>query len=213
MIFHESETVELKEIVVDDIKKEIIAFANCEGGKLYIGVQDDGTVIGVNDSDGVALQISNMVRDAIKPDMTMFLHYETISENGKHVVLVDVQRGTERPYYIAKKGLRPEGVYVRQGYSSVPATDTAIRKMIKETDGDRFEEMRSLEQNLTFKVAEAEFEQRKIAFGTQQMQTLKIINSDGIFTNLGMLLSDQCKHSIKTAVFQGTDQSIFRDRR
>ena len=49
MIFHESETVELKEIVVDDIKKEIIAFANCEGGKLYIGVQDDGTVIGVND--------------------------------------------------------------------------------------------------------------------------------------------------------------------
>ena len=46
MIFRESETVELKEIVVDDIKKEIIAFANCEGGKLYIGVQDDGTVIG-----------------------------------------------------------------------------------------------------------------------------------------------------------------------
>ena len=66
---------------------------------------------------------------------------------------------------------------------------------------------------MTFTVAEAEFEQRKIAFGTQQMQTLKIINSDGIFTNLGMLLSDQCKHSIKTAVFQGTDQSIFRDRR
>ena len=160
MIFRESETVELKEIVVDDIKKEIIAFANCEGGKLYIGVQDDGTVVGVNDSDGVALQISNMVRDSIKPDMTMFLHYETISENGKHVVLVDVQRGTERPYYIAKKGLRPEGVYVRQGYSSVPATDTAIRKMIKETDGDRFEEMRSLEQNLTFTVAESEFKQR-----------------------------------------------------
>ena len=31
------ETVELKEVVVDDIKKEIIAFANCDGGKLYIG--------------------------------------------------------------------------------------------------------------------------------------------------------------------------------
>ena len=38
MIFRESETVELKEVVVDDIKKEIIAFANCNGGKLYIGV-------------------------------------------------------------------------------------------------------------------------------------------------------------------------------
>lgn len=49
-----------------------------------------------------------------------------------------------------QKGMRPEGVYVRQGYSSVPATDNAIRRMIKETDGDRFEAMRSLNQNLTF---------------------------------------------------------------
>ena len=43
MVFQESETVELKEVVVDDIRKEIIAFANCDGGKLYIGVRDDGT--------------------------------------------------------------------------------------------------------------------------------------------------------------------------
>ena len=38
MVFQESETVELKSVVVEDIKKEIIAFANCEGGKLYIDV-------------------------------------------------------------------------------------------------------------------------------------------------------------------------------
>ena len=97
MIYQESETVELKSIVVDDIKKEIIAFANCEGGKLYIGVQDDGTVVGLDDPDGVALQISNMVRDAIKPDLTMFLHYKTLNENGKQIVAIDVQQGTERP--------------------------------------------------------------------------------------------------------------------
>ncbi len=46
MLFRESETIELKEVVVGDIKKEIIAFANCDGGKLYIRVQDDGTVVG-----------------------------------------------------------------------------------------------------------------------------------------------------------------------
>lgn len=76
MIFQESETVELKAIVVEDIKKEIIAFANCEGGKLYIGVLDDGTVAGLDNPDETSLQISKMVRDAIKPDLTMFLHYE-----------------------------------------------------------------------------------------------------------------------------------------
>ena len=74
MTFRESETVELKRIVVDDIKKEIVAFANCDGGKLYIGIEDDGTVIGLNDADQTALQISNMIRDAIKPDLTMFVH-------------------------------------------------------------------------------------------------------------------------------------------
>lgn len=96
MLFRESETIELKEVVVDEIKKEIIAFANCDGGKLYIGVQDDGTVVGVDDPDGVSLQISNMVRDAIKPDVTMFVHYKTIEENGKDIVAVDIQRGTDR---------------------------------------------------------------------------------------------------------------------
>ncbi len=212
MLFQESETIELKEIVVDDVRKEIIAFANCHGGTLYIGVRKDGTVAGVEDPDSVALQISNMVRDAIKPDLTMFLHYETLEEDGKKIVAVDVQQGTERPYYIAKKGLRPEGVYIRQGYSSAPATNAAIRRMIKETDGDRFEEMRSLEQELSFEATAKEFECRNIDFGPQQMQTLKLLNNDGIYTNLGLLLSDQCVHTIKAAVFQGIDQSIFKDR-
>lgn len=213
MLFRESETVELKEVVVDDIKKEIIAFANCDGGKLYIGVRDDGTVVGLDNADSVSLQISNMVRDAIKPDITMFLHYETIVENGKNVVVVDIQRGTDRPYYLAKKGMRPEGVYVRQGYSSVPATDTAIRRMIKETDGDRFEAMRCLNQDLTFEATKKEFELRKTDFGPQQMRTLKLIDQDGLYSNLALLLSDQCVHTIKVAVFQGTDQTIFKDRR
>ena len=213
MLFRESETVELKEVVVDDIKKEIIAFANCDGGKLYIGVRDDGTVIGLDNADSVSLQISNMVRDAIKPDITMFLHYETIVENGKNVVAVDIQRGTDRPYYLAQKGMRPEGVYVRQGYSSVPATDTAIRRMIKETDGDRFEAMRCLNQDLTFEATKKEFELRKTDFGPQQMRTLKLIDQDGLYSNLALLLSDQCVHTIKVAVFQGTDQTIFKDRR
>ena len=213
MIFQESETVELKAIVVGDIKKEVIAFANCEGGKLYIGVQDDGTVSGLDNPDETSLQISNMVRDAIKPDLTMFLHYETVTVDGKKIVAVDIQQGTERPYYIAQKGLRPEGVYVRQGYSSVPATNTAIRRMIKETDGDHFEEMRSLEQNLTFESAKKVFAERNVKFGLTQMKTLGMVTQDGVYTNLGLLLSDQCVHTIKAAVFQGTTQSEFKDRK
>ncbi len=213
MKFQETETVELKSIVMDDIKKEIIAFANCDGGTVYVGVADDGTVLGVENADECALQISNMVRDAVKPDVTMFIHYETLDCEEKAVVAVNIQRGTNRPYYLAKKGLRPEGVYVRQGYSSVPATDAVIRQMIKETDGDSFENLRSINQALTFEATKKEFEKRNIAFGQPQMQTLKIISADGVYTNLGLLLSEQCPHTIKAAVFEGTNQSVFKDRR
>lgn len=213
MNLQESELVELKSIVTDDIKKEIIAFANCQGGKIYIGIGDDGTVIGLDDPDSTALQVSNMVRDAIKPDLTMFLHYETLKENGKQIVVIDIQQGTERPYYIAKKGLRPEGVYVRQGYSSVPATNTIIRRMIKETDGDHFEDMRSLNQKLTFAAAKKEFFERDILLGQAQMKTLGVMSQDGVYTNLGLLLSDQCMHTIKVAVFEGNTQNEFKDRK
>ena len=139
MIFMESETVELKAELVPDICKEVIAFANTRGGTLYIGVKDDGTVAGIPDADAVALRLNNMIRDSIKPDVTMFVHYETQTVDTKQIVAVTIQKGTDRPYYLSSKGLKPSGVYVRNGTSTDPSTDTAIRKMIKETDGDSFE--------------------------------------------------------------------------
>lgn len=213
MKYIESETVELKAEVVTDICKEIIAFANTKGGTLYIGVQDDGQIIGVNNADRVTLQISNMVRDSIKPDVTMFVGYKTQEENGRQVVAVTVQKGTDRPYYLGSKGLKPSGVYVRNGTSTDPATDTAIRKMIKETDGDTFEDMRSLEQNLTFEAAAELFAKCKIPFDDSKMRTLGLVSPDGIYSNVAMLLSDQCSITVKAATFTGTEKVNFHDRR
>lgn len=213
MLFQENELVELKEVYVDDIRKEIIAFANTNGGTLYIGVKDNGEVVGVEDIDAVTLQISNSCRDAVKPDITMFLGYETVEVESKKILAVHVQRGTSRPYYLGAKGLKPSGVFVRQGTSAAPASDEAIRRMIKETDGDRFEEMRSLNQELTFDEVGRVFQKKELPFGTQQMKTLGLINAENIYTNLALLLSDQCPHIIKAATFRGTNQDDFQDRR
>lgn len=213
MNFVESETVELKSTVVADLCKEVIAFANTKGGTLYIGVEDDGTVVGVEGADRVTLQVNNMVRDSIKPDLTMFVRYETQTVEGKQIIAVTVQKGTDRPYYLGSKGLRPSGVYVRNGTSSDPATETAIRRMIKETDGDSFESMRSLEQNLSFQAAEAQFSKRNIPFNAAKMQTMGMVSQDGIYTNVALLLSDQCPSTVKAATFSGSDQAVFQDRR
>lgn len=209
----EGKTTEFKREYVEDIRYTVVAFANTNGGKIFIGINDDGSVQGVEDSDAVMLRATNMIRDSIRPDVTMFTECGVETIDGKSVVVLTVQRGTARPYYLAGKGIRPEGVYLRQGASSVPASETAILNMIKETSGDCYEDARSLNQQLTFRKAEDYFARHRLPFGENQKRTLGIIGKDGMYTNLGMLLSDQCVHTIKMAVFEGSKKTIFLDRR
>lgn len=60
--------------------------------------------------------------------------------------------------FLKGKGLKPSGVFVRQGTSSVPVSPDQIRQMIKDSDGDAFEENRSLDQDLTFESAQKAFQ-------------------------------------------------------
>ena len=209
----ENLTIEYKREYTEEIKKTIIAFANTTGGTLYIGINNDRSIVGVKNLDDTMLQVTNSVRSAIKPDVTMFVEYKTEKIGKTHVIAITVQKGTACPYYLAGKGIRPEGVYVRQGASSVPATETAILNMIKETDGEKYEEVRSLNQDLTFKETEQFFKVQNVPFGLNQQKTLHLQTTDGVYTNLGLLLSDQSVHTIKLATFEGTEKQVFKDRR
>ncbi len=213
MNFLESMNVELKEILTSELKKEVVAFANTCDGTIYIGVNDRGEVIGVKNSDDVIERAGASIRNAIKPDVSMYVTLNVEQIENKNIVAIRVQRGVSRPYYIAEKGLKPSGVYIRQGNSSVPASEDYIRQMIKETDGDSFEKLRSLNQELTFDYADMIFKSADISFGDIQKKTLGIIGEDNLYTNLGLLLSDQCVHTLKIAIFEGKEKGIFKDRK
>lgn len=213
MNFLESMNVELKEILTSELKKEVVAFANTCDGTIYIGVNDKGEVIGVENSDDIIERAGASIRNAIKPDVSMYVTLNIEQIENKNIVAIRVQRGVSRPYYIAEKGLKPSGVYIRQGNSSVPASEDYIRQMIKETDGDSFEKLRSLNQELTFNYADMIFKNADISFGDIQKKTLGIIGEDNLYTNLGLLLSDQCVHTLKIAIFEGKEKGIFKDRK
>jgi len=204
--------LELKKQFVKDLAKTVVAFGNTNGGKIYIGIDDNGKVVGIDNPDQELLKLTNTVRDGIRPDITPFTSGFFENIEGKDVIVFEVQKGTASPYYLTSKGIRPEGVYIRQGSSSVPASRSAIIKMIKETDGDSYEETRSLDQDLTYNTLRDEFHRADIKLEIPQMKTLKIIGEDDLYTNLGLLLSDQCPHSIKAAVFEGTGKNKFKDR-
>ena len=209
----ENENVEFKREVTDELKKEIVSFANSYGGTIYIGIEDDGKVIGVPDIDGSMLKITSMIRDAIHPDITMFVRVRSDKMKNHDVIMIDVSEGTNKPYYIAKNGLKPSGVYVRQGSASAQASDEQIRQMIKQTDGDTYEDEISVLQELTFSKMEDVFRQHNMKLANEQMVTLGLRKQNKLWTNLGLLLSDQCPFSVKTAVFAGEDQTEFKDRK
>lgn len=204
--------IEFKRQYTKDIVKTVIAFANTNGGKIVIGIEDDGKVVGVTNPDSEMLMLTNSIRDAVKPDVTLFVSSEIEEKDGRKIIIVEVQKGTASPYYLSEKGIRPSGVYIRQGSSSVPATDAMILKMIKETDGDSFEELRSLNQELTFETLIKVFKEANIKLEDAQLKTLHIKDESGLFTNLALLLSEQCQHTIKVAVYEGSTKEIFKDR-
>ena len=212
MKFAESKNVELKMLINTDFKKEIVAFANTDGGSIYVGINDDGEVIGVENIEKEMERISSMIRDSIKPDLIPFTDIEAMTVNGKKVICVNVSRGGKRPYYIAEKGMKSSGVYVRHGIVSAPASDAMIREMIKQSDDVSYDKMRSLNQNLTFKYTEEYFLERGISFSYENKRTLGLIDSDGLYTNAALLLSDQCEHSVKCAVFEDDTKFRFKTR-
>ena len=209
----ENECIEFKRQYTKETNKDIVAFANSYGGIVRIGVDDDGSIIGVQHPDDVMTQISGSLKDSISPDIIPFVDIVPQFIEGKFIINVTVQKGTKAPYYLREKGYKPSGVYVRKGSSSQPTTDDGIRRLIKESEKFVFEDEISLNQDLTFEFLKKSFTEQNLPFTRSQMLTLGIINSNGEFTNLAYIVSDQFQTSTKVATFEGIEKHKFFDKR
>ncbi|MCQ2749689.1 MAG: putative DNA binding domain-containing protein [Clostridia bacterium] len=212
-MYIEDEFTELKEILTKDIKKEIIAFANTHGGKIYIGIDDSGKIVGVKNPNEDMESIASLIRDGIKGDLTLYTTINLVKLEGKDVIEVDVMDSPNKPYYLSDKGMKSSGVYLRFGNTSGPASEEAIKKMLLENQSDAFETLISSNQDLSFKTLMDTFASHEIKLDDNKMKSLNVMTSDGKYTNLGLLLSDECPYSIKCAIYNGTNNIEFKDRK
>lgn len=105
MIFKEDQHTELKENPKSGtIVNEIVAFLNTCEGKIYIGVKDDGTIIGVDDIDKASVFVSNVIADQIEPNPRGLVSVETPTIDDKRIIEVSVKRG-DKLYYVKKYGM------------------------------------------------------------------------------------------------------------
>ena len=85
--------------------------------------------------------------------------------------------------------------------------------MIKDNGTGQFIAELSIDQDLTFEYADNIFAEKDIKFGKQQKQSLGLIRPDGRYTNLALILSDQCPYTTKAAIFEGVTKEKFKDRK
>lgn len=204
----EDENTEFKSVLTKDTAKTVVAFTNCKGGTIFIGIDNNGKIIGLSNPDQTAIQASQLIRDTIRPDVTGLVHICDDGSRGKNIIRIDVSEGSKKPYYLRDKGPRPEGVYIRSGPVSVNATSDMIRKMFREEAP--FETMVSKEQDLTFIATKRIFDEYKIPFDKPHMKTMGFF-AGTLYSNLAYILSDQCTQGIKIAVYRDDKLNEFID--
>lgn len=199
---------EFKREVTDKIAKEAVAFSNTRGGAIYVGFDDEGNLVGLQDADFDSRECVHILSDKVRPDITMTSDVNILEENGLRYVKINVNEGHEKPYYLREKGLRAEGVFVRKGSMSVPVTESALNELIFNKKSKTFESLPSLKQDLTFDYMSEVFEENGLTLTKEQMKSLHLIENEQ-FTNLGYILSDQFDTSVKLAVYSDDYKSSF----
>ncbi|WP_157844400.1 ATP-binding protein [Candidatus Methanomethylophilus sp. 1R26] len=147
----------------------------------------------------------------VRPDITTTSKIDIENIDGKNVVIVSVNEGTNKPYYLREKGLRPEGVFIRMGTVTEPVTDGMFYHLVHYEFSSKYEEFISIRQDLTFRYLEKAAGKKKMKLDTSHMESLRMVR-EGKYTNLAFILSDQFDQPIKMASYPDHHKSRFIDR-
>ena len=215
MLFQETERTELKKILNDTLQKEIVAFLNSFDGAIYIGVDDDGTVIGVDNIDDTQKRIADIITTQILPNPQAFVELGTKYVDGKNVIEIKVSKG-KALYYIKKYGRSAAGCFIRVGTSCRSMTEEQIEEKYAETVSIPEKSIRDipvLRDNYTFNKLKQYLVSHGIHINEESFyKNFGLITADGKFNILADILADENMNSIKVAVFKGTDKSVFVKR-
>jgi Predicted transcriptional regulator containing an HTH domain and an uncharacterized domain shared with the mammalian protein Schlafen len=138
----ESKTLELKLRLPDfrSLAKTCVAFANCAGGEIVIGIEDGSRkIVGVSERERDRLydEFPSSLYDLVSPSLIPHIYEKNI--NGKCVMMVRIWPGDCIPYFLKPLGI-PAGVFIRVGSASRPANDQTIADLSRERHRISFDE-------------------------------------------------------------------------
>ena len=203
----ETNRIENKEQLNEDFEQEVIAFLNYkEGGIIYIGIRKNGQVVGVQDADLTQLQIKDRIKNNIQPSTLGLFDVIVETIDNKEVIKVVISSGTEKPYYLRKKGRTPEGCYIRVGSSKERMTERMIDDMYSKRIKNTLKEIDSPRQELTFNQLKIYYEEHGLKLNDNFLQNLDLLTSEGKYNYNAFLLADENNVSIKLVKYLGTNK-------
>ena len=172
--------------------KSVSAFANGLGGSLFIGVDNDGIVKGLDDIQRVCETISNKIRDYMDPlpEVEMIPHK---TDEGMNVLQLKVNAGNYTPYYYVGDGQRV--AFVRIGDESVPATAEHMVRLVLKGSNKTYDSLITdyRKDDNSFIILANEFKKRtEQDWNTKYLLSFGLVTSKGYLTNAGALFSDDC---------------------
>lgn len=203
----ETNRFENKEQLNEDFEQEVIAFLNYkEGGIIYVGINKNGQVVGVENTDLTQLQIKDRIKNNIQPSTLGLFDVTVETIDNKEVIKVIISSGTEKPYYLRKKGRTPEGCYIRVGSSKERMTERMIDDMYARRIKNTLKEIDSPRQELTFNQLKIYYEEHGLKLNDNFLQNLDLLTSEGKYNYNAFLLADENTISIKLVRYLGTNK-------
>lgn len=206
-MLQESNRIEFKVELNDKLEKEVVAFLNNkEGGILYIGVDDNGKAIGVSDVDSMQLKIADRIKNNILPSTLGLFDIVTEEIENISVIKILISSGLEKPYYIKKHGMSPNGCFTRMGTSSQPMSTAMIDSLYSKRTHNTLRNITSPRQDLTFAQLKIYYQERGLELNEKFTNSLELLTPDGKFNYVAYLLADENGVSIKVAKYAGSDK-------
>lgn len=204
----ESNRVEYKTTLTDKFEREVVAFLNYrDGGIIYIGVDDNGETVGLNDADTVQLKIVDRIKNNILPNALGLFDVVLEHRNQKDIIKVIISSGIEKPYYIRHQGMSPSGCFLRVGSSVQPMTTAMIDEMYaKRTQKLLLANIPSPRRDLTFEQLRIYYQAKGLTLNDNFAKNLELLTKDGHYNYVAYLLADNNGVSIKIAKYAGKDK-------
>lgn len=199
----ETSNVEFKRKLNDKFEKEVVSFLNAKGGHIFIGINDDGSTYGVENIDELQLAIKNRIKDRIAPSPVGFFEIIAEQKDSKNILHIIIASGNEKPYYVKKYGMCPQGAYTRVGSYCVQLTEKQIFDLYSRRTRTSLINIISPTQELTFTQLRIYYDEIGYQFTSNTFKQFHFQLETGEYNYLAYLLSDQNALVINVGKFKG----------